>query len=151
MTKFEPMKCGPWSKRHPLLTSVFRQFPGSLWKAKVSQSCLTLCDPINSTVHGILQVRILEWVALPFPRGSSQSRDQTQVSCIAGRFFISWAMYLKDQLKMKYTDRAPYICVLCLSVFSHFVSSMLVIEEVKRNVHKQLFFWYLKCMKKAQT
>ena len=73
------------------MTSVFCQFPGSLWKAKVAQSCLTLCDPINSTVHGILQVRILEWVALPFPRGSSQSRDQTQVSCIAGRFFTSWA------------------------------------------------------------
>ena len=42
-------------------------------------------------VHGILQVRILEWVAFPFSRGSSQPRDQTQVSHIAGRFFISWA------------------------------------------------------------
>ena len=42
-------------------------------------------------VHGILQARTLEWVAFPFPRGSSQSRDQTQVSHIAGRFFTSWA------------------------------------------------------------
>ena len=41
------------------------------------------------TVHGILQARILEWVAAPFSRGSSQSRDQTQVSHIAGRFFTS--------------------------------------------------------------
>ena len=41
------------------------------------------------SVHGILQVRILEWVAIPFSRGSSQSRDQSQVSHIAGRFFIS--------------------------------------------------------------
>ena len=43
------------------------------------------------TVHGILQARILEWVAFPFSRGSSQLRDQTQVSRIAGRFFMSWA------------------------------------------------------------
>ena len=42
-------------------------------------------------VHGILQARILEWGAFPFSRGSSQPRDWTQVSCIAGRFFTSWA------------------------------------------------------------
>ena len=47
------------------------------------------CDPMNDTVHGILQARILMWVAFPFPRGSSQPRDRTQVSCIAGRFFTS--------------------------------------------------------------
>ena len=46
---------------------------------------------MDYTVHGILQARILEGVALPFSRGSSQPRDQTQVSCIAGRFFTSWA------------------------------------------------------------
>ena len=42
---------------------------------EVSQSCLTLCDPMDYTVHGILQARILEWVALPISRGSSQPRD----------------------------------------------------------------------------
>ena len=47
---------------------------------KVAQLCLTLCDPIDYTVHGIPQARILEWVAFPFSRGSSQPRDQTQVS-----------------------------------------------------------------------
>ena len=46
---------------------------------------------MDYTVHGILQARILEWVAFPFSRGSSQPRDQTQVSRIAGRFFTSWA------------------------------------------------------------
>ena len=51
-------------------------------KVKVAQSYST---------HGILQTRILEWVAFPFSRGSSQLRDQTQVSRITGRFFISWA------------------------------------------------------------
>ena len=60
-------------------------------KVKVTQLCLTLCDPMDSTVHGILQVRILEWVAFPFSRGSSQPRDWTQVSQIAGKFFNSWA------------------------------------------------------------
>ena len=60
-------------------------------KVKVAQSCPTLCGPMDYTVHGILQARILEWVAFPFPRGSSQPRDQTQVSHIAGGFFTSWA------------------------------------------------------------
>ena len=58
---------------------------------KVTQSCPTLCDPMNYKVPGILQARILEWVAFPFSRGSSQPRDWTQVSCTAGRFFTSWA------------------------------------------------------------
>ena len=58
-------------------------------KERVAQSCFTLCDPMDYTVHGILQARILEWVAFPFSRGSSQPRDQTQVSRIAGRFLTS--------------------------------------------------------------
>ena len=52
---------------------------------------LTLCDPMDYRVHGILKARILEWVAFLFSRGSSQPRDQTQVSCISGGFFTSWA------------------------------------------------------------
>ena len=58
----------------------------------LSYKDLTLCDPMDYTVHGILQDRILEWVAIPFSRGSSQPRDQTQVSCIASGFFTSWAI-----------------------------------------------------------
>ena len=57
-------------------------------KVKVVLLCLTLCDPIDYTVHGILQARILEWVAFPFSRGCSQLRDRTQVSHIA-EFFTS--------------------------------------------------------------
>ena len=49
------------------------------------------CSPPGSSIHGILQVRILEWVAVPFSRGSSPPRDQTQASHIAGRFFTIWA------------------------------------------------------------
>ena len=61
----------------------------------VTQSYPTLCNPMDcsplgSSVHGILQVRILEWVAMPFSRRSYQPRDQTQVSLIAGRLFTSW-------------------------------------------------------------
>ena len=60
------------------------------------QWCPTLCDPIDhsppgSSVHGILQARILEWTAIPFSRESSQTRDRTQVSCTACRFFTIWA------------------------------------------------------------
>ena len=61
-----------------------------------TQSCLAVCDPMDcsppaSSVNGIPQAKILEWVAIPFSRGSSLSRDQTWVSCIAGRFFTVWA------------------------------------------------------------
>ena len=60
-------------------------------KVKVTQLCLILCDLMDCTVHGILQARILEWVAVPFSRGSSQPKDRTQVFCIAGGFFTVWA------------------------------------------------------------
>ena len=60
-------------------------------EVKVAQLCLTLCDPMDYTVHRILQAQILEWVAFPFSRGSPQPKDRTQVSHIAGRFFTSWA------------------------------------------------------------
>ena len=58
---------------------------------KVAQSCQTLCDPMDDTVHGILQATIPEWVAFPFSGGSSQPRDWAQVSGIADGFFTSWA------------------------------------------------------------
>ena len=65
---------------------------------KVTQLCPTLCDCMNYTVHGILQARILEWVAYPFSRASSQPRNQTRVSCIAGRFFTNWAIKLRSEV-----------------------------------------------------
>ena len=66
------------------------------WVSEVTQSCPTLCDPMDcsppgSSVHGILQARILEWVAISFSRGSSRPRDWTQVSRIVGRCFNLWA------------------------------------------------------------
>ena len=70
----------------------YRLFPLSQVKVKVkvAQSCPTLWHPMDYTVHGILQARTLEWVAIPFSRGSFQPRDWTQFSCIAGWFF-TWA------------------------------------------------------------
>ena len=62
-----------------------------IWnKVKAALSCLTLCDPMDYAACGIFQASILEWVAILFSRGSSQPRDQTQVSRIAGRF-TRWA------------------------------------------------------------
>ena len=63
-------------------------------KVSVTQSCLTLCDPKDcsppgSSVHGIVQARILEWFAIPFSRGSSWPRDQTWVFYNAGRFLTT--------------------------------------------------------------
>ena len=77
-----------------LLKKLFSYFLKSTLKVKVlvAWSCPTLCDPMTcslpaSSVHGILQVRIVEWVAIPFSRGFFRPRDQTQVSCIAGGLF----------------------------------------------------------------
>ena len=68
----------------------------------LSHLCLTLCSPINyslpgSSVHGIFQARILEWIAISYSRGSSQLRNWTGVSCIAGGFFTNWA--IREALK----------------------------------------------------
>ena len=59
-------------------------------KVKVAQLCLTLCDLMDCTVHGILQARILEWVAFPFSGWSSWPRNQTCVSCISRRILYHW-------------------------------------------------------------
>ena len=114
---------------------------------KVAKSCLTLCDPMDYTVHGILQARILEWylfpspgdlpnpgiksrsphcrwilyqlshrgsprilewVTYPFSRGSSQPRNWTGISCIAGRFFTSWAT--REALLLKKVVSSSYHC-----------------------------------------
>ena len=61
-------------------------------KVLVAQACLTLCDPVDysppgSSVHGILQARILEWVAMPSSSRSAQLTDRTRVPCTAGGFF----------------------------------------------------------------
>ena len=85
-------------------------------KVLVAQLCPTLCDPLDcslpdSSVHGILQTRILKWVAIPFSRGSFWNRDQIQVSCIIGRFLTVWDtreahIYALLQKPLKYCHKA---------------------------------------------
>ena len=94
---------------------------------EVAQSCPTLCDPVNcslpgSSVHGIFQARILEWVAISFSRGSSRPRDRTQVSHIAGRRFTLWA--ISEALFFSYTFLKACMCtrenVTFISLLEHF-------------------------------
>ena len=83
---------GCYCARHFSITSpITKDLPFPWSEVEVAQSCPTLCDPMDYTVYGILQARILEWVAFPFSRGSSQPRDGTQIPCIAGRFFTKWS------------------------------------------------------------
>ena len=81
-----------WPRNQTRLSCIAGRFftNWDIKEAQVAHSCLTLCDPMDC-VHGILQSRILERVAFPFSRGSSQSRDWTQLSCTAGGFLTSWA------------------------------------------------------------
>ena len=73
--------------------NLFTHWPGTILfhiqveEMKVAPQFLTLCYPMDYTVHGILQARMLEWITFPFSRRSSQPRDRTQVSRIAGGFF----------------------------------------------------------------
>ena len=71
-------------------------YPASESQSEVTQSCLTLCDPMDcslpgSSVHGIFQAIVLEWIVISFSRGSSRPRDQTWVSRILDRCFTVWA------------------------------------------------------------
>ena len=84
----------PWGRKESDVTEWLSTYTHVC--VSVVQTCPTLCDPTDcsppvSTVHGILQARILEWVAIPFSRGSSWPRNRTQVSRTAGRFLTIWA------------------------------------------------------------
>ena len=96
-------------------------------KVKVAQSCPTLCDSMDYIVHGIPQARILEWVAFPFSRRSSQPRDRTQVSHIAGGFFTNCA--IKEALLW-------FECGLIIT-WSNIISAITGINALgwKRNLH----------------
>ena len=92
-----------WATREVLSLKTFKFFLHILKCSVVTQSCPTLCDPMDcsppgSSVHGILQARILEWVAISSFRGCSRPRDRTWAFRITGRCFTLWA-----------TKEAPYI------------------------------------------
>ena len=91
------------------------------WK---SHSCVpTLCNSmdcrLSSSIHEILQARVLEWVTVSFSQGSSQAGDRTQVSCIAGRFFTNWASSssIKGEVS-NFLSTCPLLCFVFVS-YSH--------------------------------
>ena len=104
----------------------------SACESAVAESCLPVCDPMDCSppgfpVHGILQARILEWVAISYSRGSSQLRDQTWVFHITGTFFIFWA-----------TREARETCLLahnCIRILFQFLSHLF-----SRDQPEKMFF-----------
>ena len=99
-----------------------------VYESEVARSCPTLCHSMDcrspgSSVHGVFQVRILEWVAISFSRGSSQLRDRTLVSCTAGRLFTVWASrkythtHTHTHTHMSQTCTRHYVCVCSLCIF----------------------------------
>ena len=103
----------------------------------VTQLCLALCNPMDcslpgSSVNGILQARILEWVATSSSRGSSWPRDRTPVSCITGRFFTVWATREAQTL--------PDLVIINSAVMDSLILSLLWsiyvrVEELDHRVH----------------
>jgi len=107
-----------------------------------TQSCLTLCDPMDhsllgSSVHGILQARILEWVAMPFSRGSSQPKDWTWGSCIAGRFFTVWAT--QEVSYSRYIKKRNLSILKSIPSFLRFLEAFSSISEI---VTSSITLWF---------
>ena len=108
--------------------------PIAVCESEVAQSCPTLCDsvdcsPPGSSIHGILQAKILEWVAISFSRISSRSRDWTQVSRIAGRRFNLWATIAE-----------------CRNLFYHSHHSMLIVPSysvTNSSVPRVISYFYI--------
>ena len=113
------LRPSPW-KHLPLwkqwTESAFQKCGESEVKVWVAQLCPTLCNPMDggplgSSVHGIFQARILEWVAIPFSTGSSWPRDQTQVSHFAGRFFTVWSTREAQNGLRSFSLPRPRFCI----------------------------------------
>ena len=108
------------------------------------QLCLTLCDPMDcsplgSSVYGILQARILEWVAVPFSRGSSWPSDRSWVSCITGRFFTIWAT--------EKSHRKTFIP--CNNIRTHAWCSVLSVVNMLRLLSNTLSKWMFGCASRS--
>ena len=133
--KMSPPQGGPWlptmhcPRLHPASCLSLCCF------CLVTKLCLVLCNPVDSSlpgssVHGISQTRMLQWVAISFSSGSSQSRDQTRVSCVAGRFFTTeppgkptfHSLSRRMFNLLHYSDHSPTLSfvVLCLSLLTRF-------------------------------
>ena len=90
---------------------------------------------MDYTVHRILQTRIVQWVTIPFSRGFSQTRNQTQVSCIAGRFFTNWAIrepliFQTKKQFLNYQQRARQVEALIHIAFRSYKQDLLFCNQV---------------------
>ena len=107
-------------------------------KVKVAQSCMSK----SLRPHGILQARILEWVAVPFSRGSSQPRDWTQVSSTAGGFLTTWVSHKGSPVCVEGPDKQRKINV-------HFLTSHRVKPRAffpgPASYHSSCLLWFLAC------
>ena len=118
---FESVEKFSW---YPLPSWLKKTYFGCMY-VKVAQSCLTLCDLMDCTLHGILQAKILEWVAFSFSRGSSQPRDRTQVFCTAGGFLTSWAT--REAQLCVCVCVYIYVCVcVCIFIYIFLVVTMIL-------------------------
>ena len=119
-------------------------------KVLIVQSCPTLCDSMGcslqgSSVHGILQARILEWVTIPSPKGSSQPGNQAQGPCTAGRFLPIWATYFSFTYS-ETKDSATITC--CLFLLSKLLKNRTGKDScsdfITLNFYVPLFSWSVK-------
>ena len=113
---------------------------------KGAQSRLTFCDPMDYMVHGILQARLLEWVAFPFSRGSSQPRDGSQVSHIAGGSFTSWATreaqdFYEERIKKIFTCYSTRLTIFLL--FHKWMATSISPPQVSTLQFQENFLQYL--------
>ena len=95
------------------------------------------CSLPVSSVHGILQARILEWVAISFSRGSSRPRDWTQISCIARRLFIIWTTRevqrycpISQEAKILGSEKPPWLCLIGRNILTKVDTQVFVLESV---------------------
>ena len=116
----------------------------------VAQSCLTLCKAMDyslpdSSVHGISQARTLEWVAIPFSRGSSWPRNRAQISCMAGRFFNVWSIKEAQPMGRSIECYLPLSTYLNHCFGKNFKSSTIIMfgNDCKRQLvgHWKCFVW----------
>ena len=117
-------------------------------ESEAAQSCLTLCDPMDcsppgSSVHGILQARILEWVAISFSRGSSLPGDRTQVSCIAGRHFNLWA----TRKALSHLRRVQLFVTLWTVACQSLLSTVFSWQECWSGLHAFFYLIFIKLCK----
>ena len=126
-------------------------------KVLIAESCLILCNlidysPPGSSVHGIFQARILEWVVIPFSRGSSWPRDGTWVSCITSRLFCIWATKEAFSIKTKhksknqhFAKRKKWLLRLFLARIPQSLLRNLKVKKLTKSLGVLILLWSKEC------